>query len=71
MNTSLAVFFICFANYLFAQSSNFEPSQILPLKINQWERAVPDRIYEGEELYDYIDGGAELFLSFGFNRVFN
>ena len=30
-----------------------------------------DRTFHQDDLFDYIDGGAELFLSFGFNQVFN
>ncbi len=31
-----------------------------------WTRAGTQRVYGPGELYNYIDGGAELFLEFGF-----
>jgi hypothetical protein len=38
-------------------------------EINEWKRISDPLIYEGEELYDYINGGAEVFLERGFLRV--
>lgn len=43
----------------------------LPDKINGWEVIESDRFFDNESLYDYIDGSAEMFLSFGFSKVFN
>jgi hypothetical protein len=34
-----------------------------------WKRSEPARIFGGADLYGYIDGGAELFLEFGFDRL--
>lgn len=34
-----------------------------------WKQAGQRVCYNGAELFDYIDGGAELFLEFGFERV--
>ncbi len=48
-----------------------DPAQALPEEINNWKKSSEDRIFNSETLYDYIDGGAELYLSFGFTRVFN
>jgi len=47
-----------------------DPSKSLPEEINNW-KISEDRIFNNETLYNYIDGGAELFLSFGFSKVFN
>lgn len=47
-----------------------DPSKALPENIDGWKISL-DRTYDNETLYDYIDGGAELFLSFGFTKVFN
>ncbi len=44
-------------------------SDFLPKAINEWEALGQDRYYYPETLYDYIDGGAELFISYGFERV--
>jgi hypothetical protein len=45
--------------------------EALPDKINGWEVIESDRFFDNESLYDYIDGSAEMFLSFGFSKVFN
>jgi hypothetical protein len=34
-----------------------------------WRRAEPPRVYSGSELYELIDGGAEIFFEHGFERV--
>ncbi len=43
--------------------------QFLPDGAGAWEPAGNDRIFNSETLYDYIDGGAELYLSYGFREV--
>jgi len=48
-----------------------DPAHALPEEINNWKKSSEDRIFNNETLYDYIDGGAELYLSFGFTKVFN
>lgn len=44
-------------------------SDYLPKGINEWEPLGQDRYYYPETLYDYINGGAELFISYGMKRV--
>ena len=39
------------------------------LEIPRWEKKGPARIYEKEQLYEYIDGGAALFFEYGFKRT--
>lgn len=34
-----------------------------------WKRAGPPRVFEGLDLFNHIDGAAELFLELGFRRV--
>ncbi len=34
-----------------------------------WKKAGAARVFGGPDLYGYIDGGAELFLEFGFDRL--
>ncbi len=41
---------------------------ILPEKPGMWTVAT-DTLYTPDNLYDYIDGGAELYLSYGFRNV--
>ena len=37
--------------------------------IGEWERVASPNIYEGKDrLYEYIDGGAEPYLSYSFIR---
>lgn len=48
-----------------------DPSAALPESIDGWNKAAEDREFDQTNLYDYIDGGAELYLSFGFSKVFN
>jgi hypothetical protein len=48
-----------------------DPYVSLPDSIDGWTKLSDDRIFNEENLYDYIDGGAELYLSFGFSKVFN
>jgi len=34
-----------------------------------WERSQPLRLFKGADLYGHINGGSELFLEFGFERL--
>lgn len=38
-------------------------------ELEQWKVAGEPLIYKGENLYDFIDGGAEIFLEYGFSQV--
>lgn len=38
-------------------------------EINGWIKSAPDTLYTKDNLYDYIDGGAELYLSYGFKKL--
>ena len=62
-------FFFNFVMLINAQIVN-DTSKALPENIDGW-KILTDRTYNNETLYNYIDGGAELFLSFGFSKVFN
>jgi hypothetical protein len=44
-------------------------TELLPAKHSGWKTANEDNFYDNESLYNYIDGGAELYLSYGFNKV--
>jgi hypothetical protein len=37
--------------------------------LDGWQRADERRVFAAESLYDHIDGGAELFLELGFDRL--
>jgi len=34
-----------------------------------WQKAGPPAEFQGDQLFNYIDGGAEIFLEFGFDRL--
>src|SRR5512133_3447236 len=38
----------------------------LPAQVGAWKKPARPERYDGKTLYDYIDGGAELFRAFGF-----
>lgn len=47
-------------------------NNFLPETIGEWKRVFGPNIYEGKEkLYEYINGGAEPYLSYSFIRVLN
>jgi hypothetical protein len=43
-------------------------NQVLPAELEGWKKSQEIASYTPETLSDYIDGGAELYLSFGFQR---
>jgi hypothetical protein len=45
-------------------------SKLVPAKIGDWAAAEEDAIYDRKTLYDYMDGGAEVYLAFDFRQVF-
>jgi len=50
--------------------TNSDPALKLPQKIDEWTTSA-ERTFNNSTLYDYIDGAAELYLSFGFSKVYN
>ncbi|MFH1573046.1 MAG: DUF6599 family protein [Acidobacteriota bacterium] len=44
--------------------------QSLPEEAMGWRRAGPDETYDRRTLFNYIDGGAELYLSYDFRGAF-
>jgi hypothetical protein len=42
---------------------------VLPESAGDWRAAGSDATYTPETLHEYIDGGAELYLSYGFRRL--
>ena len=41
----------------------------LPVEVGGYRLSSPPQTYEAAHLYDYLDGGAELYLTFGVRRV--
>ena len=44
---------------------------LLPDNLEGWIVTEKDRIYGRDNLYNYINGGAELYLSYRFKKVIN
>ncbi len=42
----------------------------IPDKVLDWKSSGNDRIYDRRTLFDYMDGGAEVYLAFDFREVF-
>jgi hypothetical protein len=42
----------------------------LPKEIAGWTSAGPDRVYDRKTIFDYLDGGAEVYLAFDLREVF-
>jgi hypothetical protein len=45
-------------------------AQSIPKKILGWVTAGQDAVYDRKTIYDYMDGGAEVYLAFDFRNVF-
>ncbi len=45
-------------------------SQAIPRKILDWQASEKDRTYDRKTIFDYMDGGAEVYLAFDFREVF-
>ncbi|MBN2366825.1 MAG: hypothetical protein EH225_13310 [Calditrichaeota bacterium] len=45
-----------------------EMKSFFPREISDW-KMTEEYVYSAENLYDYIDGGAELYLSYGFENL--
>ncbi|MDH4196416.1 MAG: hypothetical protein OEW05_03310 [Candidatus Aminicenantes bacterium] len=44
-------------------------SDKIPRKVGAWAAVGEDRVYDRETLYDYMDGGAEVYLAFDFREA--
>jgi len=45
-------------------------SRLIPVRVGDWTAAGKDAVYDRKSLYDYMDGGAEVYLAFDFRQVF-
>jgi hypothetical protein len=48
-----------------------ELKELLPSEVKGWRISTEDQFYNRKSLYDYINGGAELYLSYGFQKLAN
>lgn len=74
MNRTIFSLILLVAQFLACQLSAqtiSDPAIALPDSINGWKKLGEDRTFNDQNLYDYIDGAAELYISFGFTKVFN
>ncbi len=46
-------------------------ANILPHNIDGWQVQLPDAIYNRANLYEFIDGAAEVYLNYGFRNLFH
>lgn len=66
----VGIFILILTQNLSAQAKS-DPADAIPSEIMGWKAEENDRRFDNESLYDYIDGSAEMFLSFGFTHVLN
>jgi len=62
----LPLVFLCLIAFSPAQETSPDLSR---LSIGSWKTAGPPEVYKKDGLYGYIDGGAELFLQYGFEEL--
>ncbi|MFQ6113840.1 MAG: DUF6599 family protein [bacterium] len=67
----LIILVLITAGALLMWNASSDLGRLLPTKLQGWEIAGRDKVYNRQNLYDYIDGGAELYLSYGFEQLLN
>jgi len=65
------ILFLCCLSVPVKIDAQSDPAKSLSETISGWKVGEQDRFFNDSTLYDYIDGGAELFISYGFSKVFN
>jgi hypothetical protein len=70
MTALLAILWSCFAGAA-GMAAPLPQADILPPDgfLQTWKKAAAPRVFTASDLYGYIDGGAEIFLEFGFERL--
>jgi hypothetical protein len=69
MNIRQLIFIIIMLDPIISAAGMQDLSLLLPDSLPGWDQIETERIYNTESLYDYIDGGAELYLSYGMKEV--
>jgi len=54
---------------LLAATATAAPSDILERQTGAWKAEAAPLTYEGTQLYTFMDGGAEIYLEYGFERL--
>ena len=66
----LVVFWTFAAALVHGQARSGGPDLLPPNGFLQtWDKAAPARVFAAADLYGFIDGGAELYLEFGFEQL--
>jgi hypothetical protein len=66
----LVVFLISFTVTSWAGINVKDFNQAIPKTVGEWEVRDHDEFYNRKTLYEYINGGAELYLTYDFKQVF-
>ena len=67
----LAIAVVFFANCSGQSSNKNNMLSVLPEngEIGEWRSSDEVRIFKGDELFDFINGGAEIYHEYGFNKA--
>jgi len=65
----LAILLLLFGTLQAMEKPMEHPARFLPDTVRGWERTPGVDVYTPDTLFEYIDGGAELYLSFGFRTL--
>ena len=68
---TLVLFMVTLSGGVSMGTGTSELVLLMPDTVAGWKVAREDARYNRDTLYDYIDGGAELYLSYGFKKVVN
>jgi hypothetical protein len=68
LNILLSSFLICFSNP-YSVSATSSLIELIPTAEGGWIKAEEPEIYHRKNLFDYINGGAELYLSYDFQQL--
>jgi hypothetical protein len=66
-------FIVIFIFFVFSSCAGIRTKglyQDLPSRVGKWKAHDKDELYNRDTLYQYINGGAELYLAFDFQQVF-
>jgi hypothetical protein len=70
MTTILAIWLACFGGRALQRPASPDTGLLPPDGFLQiWKRAENPRVFTSSDLYGYIDGGAEVYLEFGFEQL--
>jgi hypothetical protein len=50
--------------------SDFSLAKALPQELLGWQKSGDDQVFDRDDIFDYLDGGGEIYLAFDFRFVF-